>query len=69
MKRSEMLLLIVNQLHFLNGHFSGYVKDATEEELKRADVILTTIEAAVMQPPLNVNSEGFSFFYEWEDEE
>jgi len=69
MKRSEMLLLIVNQLHFLDGHFSGYVKDVTEEELKRADVILTTIEAAGMQPPLNVNSEGFSFFYEWEDEE
>jgi hypothetical protein len=75
MKRSEMLMFIVNQWHFLDGRFSGYVKEATEEELKRADVILTAIEAAGMKPPAYVD--GFftvphsgcdAIFVEWVEE-
>ena len=71
MKRSEMLLLIVNQLHFLDGRFSGYVDKASEEELKRADVILTTLETAGMQPPpLQYETMvGPRLYNEWEDEE
>ncbi len=79
MKRSEMLLLIVNQLHFLDGRFSGYVKKASEEELKRADVILTTLETAGMLPPPYTfkqkvvnNPTGNTISvtdYEWEDED
>ena len=52
MKRSEMLKLIANQLSFLNGTFNG-VKDVfTPAELASADVILTTMEEAGMQPPI-----------------
>ncbi len=51
MKRLKMLFLIVNQLHFLEDRFSGYVEEASEEELERADVILTTLETAGMLPP------------------
>jgi hypothetical protein len=51
MKRLKMLFLIVNQLHFLEGRFSGYVEEASEQELERADVILTTLETAGMLPP------------------
>jgi hypothetical protein len=51
MKKSEMIMFIVNQFHILDDNVSGYLKDATEEELKRADVILTMIEALGMMPP------------------
>jgi hypothetical protein len=66
-------------LHFLDGRFSGYVDKASKEELKRADVILTTLETAGMQPPpytfkhevVNPTTvETISVTnYEWEDEE
>lgn len=51
MKRSYALKLIANQLDFLTGCFQGFRTDFTESELKRADVILTTLELAGMQPP------------------
>jgi hypothetical protein len=51
MKRSEALALIANQLDFLNNKFEGVRFDFTKEELAHADVILTTLEAAGMQPP------------------
>lgn len=51
MKRSNALKLIANQLSFLNGTFNG-VKDVfTPAEIASADVILTTMEEAGMQPP------------------
>jgi len=51
MKRSEMLKLVANQLNFLNGTFDGLKDIFTEAELAKADVILTTMEEAGMQPP------------------
>ena len=51
MKRTEMLKLIANQLYFLNGRFHGLRVNFTQEELNKADVILTTMEQAGMQPP------------------
>jgi len=50
MKRSKALSLIVNQLDFLNGDFKGARDDFSGDELKRADVILTTLEDAGMLP-------------------
>jgi hypothetical protein len=52
MKRSEALKLIANQLDFLKGRFHGLRTNFSESELKEADVILTTLEDAGMQPPL-----------------
>jgi hypothetical protein len=60
MKRSEMLKLLADAIEY--HEWKG-------EPDEVADHILTFIEKQGMQPPLNVNSEGFSFFYEWEDEE
>lgn len=51
MKRSDMLKLIANQLDFLNNRFNGYRTNFTEQELRNADVILTTLEQVGMQPP------------------
>jgi hypothetical protein len=51
MKRSDALKLIANQLNFLDGNFKGFELDLTEEQLNKANVILTTLEAAGMQPP------------------
>jgi hypothetical protein len=51
MKRSYVLKLIANQLDFLNGKFQGARDDFSEEELSKADVILTTLEDAGMKPP------------------
>ncbi len=69
-----MLLLIVNQLHFLDGRFSGYVDKASKEELKRADVILTTLETAGMHPPtyavsLDEDSRTHTAILMWEPED
>lgn len=77
MKRSEMLKLIANQLDFLNGTFEGVRDNFTEEELAKADVILTTIEEAGMQPPpirmypntwIRSTGEYGWDAYEWEEE-
>lgn len=80
MKRSDMLKLIANQLDFLNGRFHGLRLRFTDEELKKADVILTTLEQAGMQPPnitleqlipgaLKVAPEAEKHFYAcWEPE-
>lgn len=46
MNRAHALILIANQLDFLNGKFKGMKEQFTEEELKKADVILTTLEEA-----------------------
>lgn len=51
MKRSDALKLIANQLDFLNGRFKGFRSNFSEPELRNADVILTTLEQAGMQPP------------------
>ena len=51
MKRSKVLWLISNQLDFLNGKFDGARDFFTIEELKKADVILNTLEAAGMKAP------------------
>ncbi len=51
MKRSDALKLIANQLDFLKGRFHGLRTTFSEAELKAADVILTTLEDAGMQPP------------------
>lgn len=51
MKRSEMLILIANQLDFLNNKFEGFKTAYSNEELNKADVILTTIEDVGMLPP------------------
>lgn len=53
MKRSDMLKLIANQLDLLNGRFHGLRVNFTEQEIKNAEVILTTIEQAGMKPPWN----------------
>lgn len=52
MKRSDVLLLIANQIDFINGTFCGFKKDFSKEDLGNADVILTTLEHAGMLPPL-----------------
>lgn len=51
MKRSEALILIANQLDFLKSRFEGFRTNFTAQELSEADVILTTLEEAGMQPP------------------
>lgn len=51
MKRSEALQLIANQIDFIEGRFEGMRTNFTSIELSRADVILTTMESAGMQPP------------------
>lgn len=73
MKRSEMLLLIANQLDFLNGTFEGFRSNFTDSELSKADVILTTIEHSGMLPPYNpIGSEpleGHIMYCQWDNEE
>ena len=49
--RIELLKLIANQLDFLNGKFNGVRSRFTKEELKKANVILTTLEEAGVQLP------------------
>ena len=51
MKRSEALKLIENQLDFLNGKFEGMRTEFTDDEIRKADVILTTLEDVGMVPP------------------
>lgn len=51
MKRSNAIHLIANQIDFINGTFEGSRSDFSEEELRHADVILTTLESAGMRPP------------------
>ena len=51
MKRSEALMMIANQLDFLNGKFKGVRTNLTKKELSNADVILTTLEELGMLPP------------------
>lgn len=58
MKRSDALKLIANQLDFLAGKFEGARTEFTEDELSKADVILTTLEQAGMTPPM---TKGKSF--------
>lgn len=80
MKRSEMLKLVANQLNFLNGTFDGLKDIFTEAELAKADVILTTMEEAGMQPPKpkSANTDNPIFLelenyikllYKWEPED
>lgn len=52
MKRSKALILVANQLDFLEGKFEGVREVFTEDEIKKADVILTTLEQAGMLPPI-----------------
>jgi hypothetical protein len=54
-KRSDMLVLIANQLDFLNGKFVGsrMKQSFTTDELGKADVVLTTIEQCGMLPPFS----------------
>jgi hypothetical protein len=47
-----MLKLIANQLDFLDGKFKGVRTEFSDQELRNADVILTTAEEAGMKPPL-----------------
>lgn len=78
MKRSEMLILIANQLDFLNNKFEGFKTAYSNEELNKADVILTTIEDVGMLPPTIISmpdqynrtdsTYGFEV-NEWEPEE
>ena len=51
MKRSHALILIANQLDFLNGHFRGVRLEVEPDELVRANVILVTLEQAGMIVP------------------
>ena len=51
-KRSDALILIANQLDFLNGTFSGFRTAFSSEELSKADVILTSLEHSGMAPPV-----------------
>lgn len=60
MKRTKALELIANQLDFLNGKFAGVRTDFTEEELKNADVILTTVEDFGMAPPIDPTETYYS---------
>ncbi len=48
MKRSEMKLLIANQLLFIKHSFKGFTKNPSKKDLNDAEVILATIEAAGM---------------------
>lgn len=70
MKRSEALVLIANQLDFLNGKFEGFRINYHEEDLKACDVILTTLEAAGMQPPIRADQHGSIQWVDlaWEEE-
>ena len=71
MKRSEMLNLIANQLDFINGKFSGIREDFTEDELSKAEVILSTIESTGMLPPGHLVKSPLSsheyISHTWED--
>lgn len=49
MKRSHALVLIANQLEFLQGNFEGFKLKFTEKQVNAADVILTTLENAGMK--------------------
>lgn len=73
MKRSEALILIANQLDFLNGKFEGMKSAFTDEELRKADVILTTAEEMGMLPPeIDVTTKDGSYSYVdtiWERED
>lgn len=46
--REHALMLLANQLDFLNGTFSGVrlYEEFTEEEIKKAEVLLTTLQQA-----------------------
>ena len=75
MKRSNALKLICNQLDFLDSCFQGARESFSEDELKRADVILTTLESAGMLPP-EIDSGIFNradcanyWVSEWEEED
>lgn len=74
MKRSDALKLIANQLNFLSGEFVGYKTEFSYAELKKADVILTSLESAGMQPPpietkfWNRQDNDFHYVNEWEPE-
>lgn len=65
MTRNKALQLIANQLDFLNGKFNGVRTDFSFQELKNADVILTTLESAGMKPP----KIKWSDLQKWEDNE
>lgn len=73
MKRSYALKLIANQLDFLNNKFAGVRTSFSNKELRNADVILTTLESAGMQPPAipepgqPLHPEN-SYINEWETE-
>jgi hypothetical protein len=75
MKRSDALILIANQLDFLNGTFQGFRSDFSSEELSKASVILTTLEHCGMAPPIiqersfliKDNGEMVYECREWED--
>lgn len=74
MKRSEALILIANQLDFLNSKFEGYKTNFTKQELSNADVILTTLEQAGMSPPDDLgvvfgHNEGYITPPTWEPED
>lgn len=79
MKRTDALKLIANQLNFLNGKFEGFETELSEEDLNRANVILSTLEIAGMQPPNvklsqlvpgELNSDEAGHYYAcWEPEE
>jgi len=73
MKRSDLQQKIKDRIA-MRIRENHYASDTTDYEIWAfahflADELISLIEQQGMQPPLNVNSEGFSFFYEWEDEE
>jgi len=57
----ELLYVAVDEGLYKTAHHGYFQRKAAD--------LLDMIEGFGMQPPLNVNSEGFSFFYEWEPEE
>lgn len=65
MKRTVALKIIANQLDFLNKKFEGYRDDFTEAELSHADVILTTLEGAGLQPPPMPSSTFKPLDFKW----
>lgn len=67
MKRSEALNLIANQLNFLYGSFNGFETITDKALLSNANVILTTLEEAGLQPPDRVGV-TWEERYEWEEE-
>lgn len=75
MKKSEMLILIANQLDYINGNFNGYKTQFTPQQLSKADIILSAIEASGMMPPLREeqimfdNEQYTSYAYKWEPED